>query len=205
MPHLRGYPMALGAFKYVFCILFFGLAAPQNPTSMNNSAVIIPIGGIDRATLDNLATILGKRFNLPFKVEVPMEIPDYAFNSDRGQYNSNDVLKELRRYKKRRVLGIIDRDLYVPELNFVFGQADLQGQCALISTIRLRQEFYGLPEDDKIFFERTVKEAVHELGHTYGLRHCSNSKCVMFFSNSLPDTDRKESSFCKSCLKEPAE
>lgn len=104
----------------------------------------------------------------------------------------------------KRVLGIIDKDLYVSELNFVFGQAESPGSHALISITRLRQEFYGLAKDDKIFFDRVIKEAVHELGHTYGLSHCSNPKCVMFFSNSLPDTDRKSSLFCERCLKKLA-
>lgn len=86
-------------------------------------------------------------------------------------------------------------------MNFVFGEAGLSGSFSVISITRLSQKFYGLPEDDGIFFDRVIKEAVHELGHTYGLRHCSDSSCVMFFSNSLSDTDRKGSSFCMSCSK----
>lgn len=81
----------------------------------------------------------------------------------------------------------------------VFGEAELGGYFAIISLARLRQSFYGLPEDKHLFLERTIKEAVHELGHTYGLSHCPDPECVMHFSNSLMDTDRKKPSFCSRC------
>lgn len=174
----------------------------QNPGSTGDSGVIVPIGKIDKTLLENLSTVLYKIFNMQFIIEDPLDIPKHAFDFKRGQYDSSKVLKELHRYKGKRVLGVIDKDLCAPKLNFVFGQADLPGAYAVISITRLSQEFYGLPKNDKIFFDRVVKEAVHELGHTYGLHHCSNPECVMFFSNSLLDTDRKGSSFCESCLKE---
>jgi archaemetzincin len=103
--------------------------------------------------------------------------------------------EEYARYEK--VLGIVDLDLYVPELNFVFGEASQR--AAVISLARLRQEFYNLPQDQSLFHKRALTEAVHELGHTYGLGHCGNPLCVMFFSNSLIDTDRKGSKFCPKC------
>jgi len=96
-----------------------------------------------------------------------------------------------------KILGIVDHDLYVPELNFVFGEASRI--AAVISLTRLRQGFYHLPENRSLFHQRILTEAVHELGHTYGLRHCENPRCVMFFSNSLMDTDRKGPAFCARC------
>jgi archaemetzincin len=189
------------AMKCVLYILFIGAILSQEADTVADSAFIVPIGGIDKALLDELAMLLYKRFNIPFVIKAPIEIPQDAFDVRRNQYNATMVLEKLYCYKAKRVLGIIDKDLYVSGLNFVFGQADLKGSYAIISIIRLRQEFYGLLKDDKVFFERVIKEAVHELGHTYGLNHCSNPKCVMFFSNSLLDTDRKSSYFCDSCLR----
>ena len=130
-----------------------------------------------------------------------MPEPDYAYDHKRKQYLSTAILnaiqgqKEVARYE--RILGVVDHDLFVPELNFVFGQASTK--AAVISLTRLRQTFYHLPEDQTLFHQRILTEAVHELGHTYGLGHCGNPRCVMFFSNSLMDTDRKGSEFCPSC------
>jgi len=99
-----------------------------------------------------------------------------------------------------KVLGVTAADLYVPHLNFVFGEAYCPGKVAVISINRLRPEFYNEPPDIRLLLSRMSKEAVHELGHTFGLNHCSNSKCVMYFSNSIVDTDAKGSVFCDRCL-----
>jgi archaemetzincin len=100
-----------------------------------------------------------------------------------------------------KTLGVIDLDLYVPGLNFVFGEADPGSGVCVISLTRLRQEFYGRAPDEELFLKRAVKEAVHELGHLYGLPHCTDRRCVMYFSNSLPDTDKKTRRFCERCKK----
>lgn len=85
-------------------------------------------------------------------------------------------------------------------MNFVFGEAELNGKRAIISLYRLKPEFYGSKDDD-LFFQRVLKEAVHELGHVLGLVHCKNPKCVMHFSNSILDTDFKEWRYCDDCMK----
>lgn len=87
------------------------------------------------------------------------------------------------------------------ELNFVFGEAHLRGSIAAIYLARLKQEFYDLESNELVFYDRVTKEAIHELGHSFGLFHCNNKKCVMHFSNSLYDTDFKNKIFCKNCKK----
>jgi archaemetzincin len=96
-------------------------------------------------------------------------------------------------------LGIVDVDLYSPEFDFVFGEAEMSSGVATLSLYRLRPEYYGLSPDAKTFEERVIKEAVHELGHLYGLGHCTNKKCVMRFSTSIVDVDRKSEAFCLKC------
>lgn len=96
---------------------------------------------------------------------------------------------------RERLLGVVDRDLFVPGLNFIFGLAQ-KGGPALIALPRLRPEFWGQPADQKLLLQRAIKEAIHELGHTYRLDHCADPLCVMHFSNTLQETDRKSDRFC---------
>jgi archaemetzincin len=165
------------------------------------SLILIAIGKVDPTVLEVVKNHLGKLFNLQVMLGKGISEPQHAFNKRRNQYRAADLLgvimaqKEYNEYD--RILGVIDRDLYEPQLNFVFGIAS--GRVAVISMTRLREEFYGLPENRTLFYKRVVTEAVHELGHTYGLAHCRNSECVMFFSNTLADTDRKGPNFCPKC------
>lgn len=176
---------------------YFNYQIPDSVTG--HSAFIVPIGLVDKPILKNLAKVLYERFKIKFCVKEPLELPKDAFNPERGQYDTDKIFKILKRCEGKKVLGVIDKDLYAQGLNFIFGQAELPGRCALVSLTRLRQEFYGLPRDEMIFFDRIIKEVVHELGHTYGIKHCLNKNCVMFFSNSIIDTDKKSSFFCKMC------
>ncbi len=165
------------------------------------SILIVKVGYIENDLIERLKMDLEKIFGRSVATGKTLPEPDYAFNKRRNQYLStaiiNTILKEKDFIKYEKVLGIVDHDLYVPDLNFVFGEATQR--AAVISITRLRQEFYGFPEDKGIFYKRVLTEAVHELGHTYGLSHCANPNCVMFFSNSLRDTDRKGYEFCLKC------
>ena len=174
---------------------------------MEREAVLILIGQMDEHVLAGLPVLLQERFGYRWRIGERLEIPEEAYHPRRRQYLSEPFLRKLGECTPsgaERVLGISGVDLYTPGLNFIFGQADGLGRVCLISTARLRQEFYGLKAVLELFRERVIKEAVHELGHTVGLGHCSNPKCVMFFSNTLRDTDRKSSTFCDRCRKKLA-
>lgn len=131
-----------------------------------------------------------------------LDIPYGAFDRHREQYLGTALLAFLREEQHSiggTLLGLIDADCYAEGLNFIFGQASLKGHEAIVALPRLRQSFYNLPEDPGLFRERVLKEAMHELGHTWGLPHCPEPRCVMHFSNTLHDTDVKEARFCGRC------
>ena len=161
---------------------------------------LVPIGEVEKSVLENLRRPLAEAFGQRTQVEEGITLTQVSWDKRRGQYLASMLLTELSPPGiSDRILGVVDADIFAPELNFVFGQADVTRRRAIISLQRLRQEFYNLPKKENLFQERTLKEAVHELGHTYGLEHCSNPACVMRFSNSLRDTDIKGWNFCSIC------
>ncbi len=159
-----------------------------------------PLGDIADEIMEELGDSVGGVFHCPVEIKAGFSDLAQAYNPERKQYLSSKLLNSLQKSEREeRVVGITDADLYVPRLNFVFGEADIISGTAIISLCRLRQEYYGLVPDEALFLGRATKEVVHELGHTFGLGHCSNNKCVMHFSNSLADTDLKEVHFCNKC------
>ena len=127
---------------------------------------------------------------------------EFAFDADRRQYGSIPLLDLLLRRCPRdaaKVLAVTERDLFIPVLTFVFGQAQLGGRVGVVSFARLRQEFYGLAANREIFLERAYKEALHETGHLFGLVHCAERTCAMSLATTVRQIDLKEDAFCAAC------
>ncbi len=167
---------------------------------------LIAVGDVKREILDKLRQKIEWTF-VPLidggAVGQPMEMPAGALNQDRKQYNADIILAKVleRTTGDNKVLTVLDVDLYTPvqNLNFIFGQAQLRGRVAMVSMRRLDPRFYNKGGDGELLFNRLVKEAIHELGHTFGLIHCPNAGCVMSFSNSVSDVDEKTATLCKLC------
>jgi archaemetzincin len=152
--------------------------------------------------MDALASGIADTFPVPVRpLAAPVDL-EACFVPGRAQHHATLVLAALLRHRPdpaAKLLGVVPVDLFIPVLTFVFGQAQLDGPGAVISTYRLRAEFYGLPSDEGMLVERAIKEAVHELGHAFGLVHCAAYDCVMHASTSVEEVDLKRSAFCGRC------
>jgi len=167
-----------------------------------NALYLVAIGSVPAKALEWVEKAAADWFPLPIRRLPPLSIPEAAYDTKRGQYQSVGIMKMLADRAPRdaaRVLGVTDVDLAIPMLSFLFGQAQLDGPVALVSLRRLRQEFYGLPADESLLRERTTKEVLHELGHTFGLVHCSEPKCAMSLATHIELVDAKAEQYCVRC------
>ena len=173
-------------------MLFSTLASPSSPVS--RAIAVAPVGGAPHAEIELLLPALREAFAASVVIAPEVPLPSSSYDASRRQYLSTSILDSLsasRRPEWNRLLGVADVDLYVPELNFVFGQGDARRGVAVFSLARLKSE------DESLFRRRAATEAIHELGHSYGLAHCDDPHCVMWFSNTLAESDRKGTRFCE--------
>jgi archaemetzincin len=162
---------------------------------------VVPVGDVPGGRLHDFVNRLERQLAEPVKVCPDGPDPAFAFDTQRSQYRSDLLLLRLASIVGGggKILGLTDLDLFIPVLTFVFGEAQLNGRAALVSTYRLRSEMYGLSPDPDLLLERLVKEALHELGHTRGLLHCYQTDCVMQPSTYAELIDLKPARFCSRC------
>jgi len=155
-----------------------------------------PIGELEPAILARLVAPLAVTFGLEVRVGPALSHPYYAYDATRRQYQASLILAQLQAARwpdEQHILGVFDGDLFAPQLNFAFGEASRRERSAVIGLARLRSD------DPARFARRILIEAIHELGHSYGLSHCPSPGCVMHFSNRLEDTDYKQPALCPRC------
>ena len=152
--------------------------------------------------LDHISHTIQRIFNLPVDVTKGILNPERAFDSSRRQYNSTAIISHILAsgsHDGKKVLGLVDVDLFIPILTFVFGEAQFTGRAAVVSSFRLTNQFYGLERDSILLRERIEKDIVHELGHTFGLYHCKHFDCVMRSSTYVEEIDLKRVEMCDVC------
>lgn len=124
---------------------------------------------------------------------------DQYLDTERQQYNAIKIMESFPNEESSKKILLADVDIFIPIFTFVFGLAKLGGEIGIVSTHRLNNIFYGLPGDNDLLTERTVKEIIHELGHLLGLKHCDNYKCVMASSTVVEELDTKSAVYCNNC------
>lgn len=155
---------------------------------------------------DNLPVKIMKDIESEFLIPVNtseghLDLSEF-YNPKRNQYDANLLLKEIHNHHTEnslKTIGLFNVDLFIPILTFLFGQALLNGNTGIVSTYRLRNERYGMEPDEQLFLDRVRKEVIHELGHTFGLIHCTRPECVMRSSTYVEDIDQKSHRLCQNC------
>ena len=163
---------------------------------------VVAVGHVDEEAIEAAGRRAALAFGLAALRRPSLPAPAYAFDPARRQYESTAILRavvEARDPGAARILAVTEVDLCIPMLTFVFGQAQLDGPAALVSLARLRQEYYGLPADRALLVERAGREALHEMGHTFGLVHCPASPCAMSLSHNVRQIDARDGGFCPGC------
>lgn len=156
----------------------------------------------EKGMLEQVKDLVEQTFTFPARIRDVAVRPSDAFDQARGQYSSTKILKWVLQDlppDSHKILSLTDCDLFIPVLTFVFGEAQLGGKGALVSTARLRVNLNGLATPPPVFRARLLKECIHELGHTFGLVHCASPSCVMSRSNTVLDVDTKSTELCRKC------
>lgn len=167
-----------------------------------NGICLIEIGPVEPGITAAVAEHITATLDTPADVLPPLAVPAAAWDARRRQFAAVEMLRALASVcppNAWRLLALTECDLFIPVLSFVFGQAQLDGRLAIVSLARLRQEFYGLAPHRPMLIARTLTEAIHELGHTFGLVHCVDPGCAMSLAVDVRHVDRKRN-LCRGCL-----
>jgi archaemetzincin len=164
--------------------------------------ILISFGNFDQGMLDIVAGDVSNEFNLPVRLrDGNLDLSEF-YDSARRQYNGTSLLKKIDLLfgnDQKKCIALFKVDLFIPILTYIFGQAYLKGRSGIVSVYRLGNERYGLNADNQILTDRFRKEVIHELGHMFGLVHCSDPLCVMRSSTYVEDIDQKKHRLCNKC------
>jgi len=170
-------------------------------TELRGHLIICPVGPSDMPLLHRLGEAIRGTCGMVCEVVEVLDLPRQALDRGRGQYDCHAILKSLLKVESNclRFMGVTEADLFIQALRYVYGVSQVDGRCSIISAHRLFPEFYNEAPDRGLLLQRLTKTAIHELGHSMGLTHCRERRCVMYSSIRIADTDFKGTCFCPTC------
>jgi archaemetzincin len=163
--------------------------------------VISPIGDLDASLMNTICAGVNRRFGYETEIIPLLSDIGFALEPVRDQYLSTSIIERVSNLAPAhaiKVLAICTVDLFIPILTHVYGEAQLGGRACIVSTHRLKEENPAMNNPGS-FDIRVEKEAIHELGHTFGLRHCPDHFCIMHYCRTVKDVDRKSDQLCRYC------
>ncbi len=169
---------------------------------MYEKIYLVPLDENSRGYADWLGQTLSKKMGFRLQSPLSSRLPEEAYNAKSNQYYAVPILSKLELLKgseEELIMAVTEEDLYLPNQNFIFGQANSVGRTAIVSFLRLKPEYYGLPEDPRLIKSRLFTVALHQIGHMMGLKNCDND-CVMQVASSVNEVDKRPDGFCPNCL-----
>jgi archaemetzincin len=166
---------------------------------------LISFGYFDQEILEIIGPDISREFSFPVRTRTGnLDLSEF-YDPSRRQYNGTALLNKIDiefATDSSKTLGLFNIDLFIPILTYIFGQAFLNGRTGIASLYRLSNDRYGIKTDEILLLDRFRKETIHELGHMFGLIHCSNPVCVMRSSTYVEDIDQKGHTICPACRME---
>jgi len=170
---------------------------------MHEKLYVVPLDEGTRKYMEWLSVQLCRRFYLKPQTGIVARLPEEAFNGKQNQYYATAILSKLEMLKGSEfelILALTEEDMYIPSKNFVMGQANTVSRTAIVSTFRIKPEFYGMPENEELLKARLLNLSAHEVGHMLGLKNCDNRECQMYPAEDLTELDNRSETFCPDCI-----
>jgi archaemetzincin len=195
----------IGSALLWFIAAGLGGAADEVAVGTRGKVLIVEIGAFP----DDLKADVVRALKAELQVEVEeldaIALPKVAYYAPRKRYRADkllDVLDELHggAPATTRVLGLTSVDISTTNPPFedwgIFGLGNMPGQAAVVSAHRLKRR---AKDRDHVKF-RVSTTAVHEVGHTFGLPHCTEERCVMQDAEGgIENTDNGTGTLATGC------
>lgn len=145
--------------------------------------VLQPLGSeLPAAQLAAVSEALTAFYRVRLKVADTAPLPKAAFYATRQRYRAErllDYLAAMSSPATKVVLGLTAVDISTTKGAIqdwgILGLATLDGRSAVLSSFRCKR---GAKNAAHVR-ARFAKTAVHELGHSFGLEHCTTPGCIM--------------------------